>query len=56
MYTDYGCWENPLLYQEKYLCGFLYLVEGIDSDKSLGKAIDGVRSFINKHKLEGESS
>lgn len=43
-----GCWDNPFT---DHLCAFLYLYEGIMTDKDLEKALNDCYSFIKKYKL-----
>lgn len=52
LYQEYGCWENPLIHPgDVYGCGFLYLVEGIESDNDLVRAVAETKEFLKKNNL-----
>jgi len=51
-FKNSGSWANPFIGEGgPYYCGFLYLVEGIETDRDFSKAIDETRQFLQSNKL-----
>lgn len=49
---DTGSWGNPFIKEgEPYYCDFLYLIEGIETDRDFSKAIDQAKQFLQSNKL-----
>lgn len=47
-WEEFGCWNNIFLDSNT---GFLYLVEGIQTDEELEEAINRTKAFLTKNKL-----
>ena len=52
LYQEYYCWENPFIRPgDVYGCSFLYLVEGIESDNDLVRAVAETNDFLKRNNL-----
>ena len=51
-FKNSGSWGNPFIKEgEPYYCDFLYLIEGIETDRDFSLAIYRAKQFLQSNKL-----